>query len=55
MHVCMRVCVCMYVCVDVCDSATAQTDGWIWMKFSTNDLTNICEVRFSRSLRFRNR
>jgi len=31
----------MYVCVYVCDSATAQTDGWISMKFSTNDLSDI--------------
>ena len=47
-----RVCVC--VCMYVCDSATAQTDGWILMKFSTNDLTDICEVRFSRILKFPN-
>ena len=45
---------CVYVCVCVCDSATAQTDGWILMKFSTNDLTDICEVRFSRILKFPN-
>ena len=44
--VCMYVC--MYVCMCVCDSATAQTDGWILMKFSTNDLTDIFEVRFSQ-------
>ena len=50
MYVCVYVC--MYVCV--CDSATAQTDGWILMKFSTNDLTDICEVRFSRILKIRN-
>ena len=53
-----RVCVCMYVCmcvcVCVCDSATAQTDRWILMKFSTNDLTDICEVRFPRILIFPN-
>ena len=53
MYVCVYVCVC--VCVYVCDSATAQTDGWILMTFSTNDLTNICEVSFSRILTFRNR
>ena len=48
--VCMYVhmCVCMYVSVCVCDSTTAQTDGWILMKFSANDLTDNCEVRFSR-------
>ena len=51
-YVCM--CVCMYVYVYVCDSATAQTDGWILMKFSTNDLTDICEVRFPRILKFPN-
>ena len=56
MYVCMHVsmCVCMYVCVCVCDSATAQTDGWILMKFSTNDLTDICEVHFSPILKFPN-
>ena len=56
-YVCVYVCVCMYVCmyVCVCDSATAQTDaGWILMKFSTNDLTNICEVCFPRILKFLN-
>ena len=33
--VCVFVCVCMYVClyVFVCDSAAAQTDGWILMTF----------------------
>ena len=46
--------VCMYVCVCVCDSATAQTDRWILMKFSTNDLTDICEVCFPRILKFPN-
>ena len=50
--VCM--CVCMYVCVCVCGSSPAQTDGSILMKFSTNDLTDICEVRFSRILKIRN-
>ena len=49
MYVCVYVC--MYVCVCVCDSATAQTDGWILMKFSTNDLTDICEVPFSQILK----
>ena len=41
----------------MCDSDTAKTDGSIFMKFSTkiNDLTNICEVRFSRILKFRDR
>ena len=51
-YVCMCVCVC--VCVCVCDSATAQTDGWILMKFSTNDLTNICEVRLPQILKYPN-
>ena len=32
----------------------AQTDGLILMKFSTNDLTYICEVHSSRILKFRN-
>ena len=41
MYVCMYVC--MRVCVYVCD-----------MKFSTNDLTDICAVRFSRILKFLN-
>ena len=56
MYVCVYVYmyVCMYVCLCVCDSATAQTDGWILMKFSTNDLTDICEVRFPRILKFSN-
>ena len=53
--VCACMCLCMCVCIYVCDSATAQTDGWILMKFSTNDLTDICEVRFSRILKIRNR
>ena len=53
--VCVCVCVCMYVSMCVCDSATAQTDGWILMKFSTNDLTDICEARFSRILKIRYR
>ena len=47
-------CVCVYVCMCVCDSATALTDGWILMKFSTNDQTDICEVSFSRILTFPN-
>ena len=54
-RVCVCMCVCMYVCVYVCDSATAQTVEWILIKFSTNDLTDICEVSFSRILKFRNR
>ena len=44
--VCVCMCVCVCVCMCVCDSATAQMDGWILMKCSTNDLTDICEVRF---------
>jgi len=47
--------VCVYVYVYVCDSATAQTDEWVLMKVSTNDLTDICKVRFSRIFKFRNR
>ena len=56
MYVCMCVCasVCVCVCVCVCGSSPAQTDGSILMKFSTNDLTDICEVRFSRILKIRN-
>ena len=49
-----RVCVCMYVYVYVCDSATAQTDKWILMKFSTNDLTDIYEVPLPRILKISN-
>ena len=51
---CVYVCVyvSMYVCVSVCGSSVAQTNGWILMKFSTNDLTDICEVRFPRILTF---
>ena len=47
---------CMYVCVcvSVCDSTTAQTNEWILMKFSRNDQTDICEVCFSRILKFPN-
>ena len=40
--------------VYVCGSSAAQTDGWILMKFSTNDWTDICEVRFSQILKFLN-
>ena len=51
-----RVCVCVCVCdcMCVCVSPPAQTDGLILMKFPTNDLTDICEVRFSRILKIRN-
>ena len=54
--VCVSVCVCVCasVCMCVCGSARAQTDELILMKFSTNDLTDICEVRFSRILNFLN-
>ena len=52
MYVC--VCVRLCVCVCVCGSSPAQTDGSILMKFSTNDLTDICEVHFSRILKFSN-
>ena len=55
MYVCMCVCVYVCVCVCVCGSSVAQTDEWILMKFSTNDLINICEVCFSRILKFPNR
>ena len=54
MYVCVCVCVCASVCVCVCGSSPAQTDWSILMKFSTNDLTDICEVRFSRILKIRN-
>ena len=57
-RVCVCVCVCvyvrLYVCVCVCGSAAAQTVGSILMKFSTNDLTDICEVLFSRILKIQN-
>ena len=52
--VCMCVCMCICVCVCVCGSASAQTDGSILMKFSTNDLKDICEVRFSQILKLGN-
>merc|ERR1712029_760881 len=52
--VCMCVCVCIYVYMCVCGSSPAQTWGSILMKFSTNDLTDICEVHFSRILKIRN-
>ena len=55
MCVCLCVCVCMCVCVSVLWSSAAQTDGWILMKFSPNDLINICEVCFSQILTFPNR
>ena len=45
MYVCMYVCMC--VCVSVCGSSAAQTDGWILIKFSTSNLTDICGVHFS--------
>ena len=45
MYVCASVSVC--VCVCVCGCAVAQMDGSILMKFSTNDLTDICEVRLT--------
>ena len=58
-RVCVCVCVCVFVCLSVClsvcGSSPAQTDGSILMKFSTNDLTDICEVHFSRILKIRNR
>ena len=40
--------VCMYVRPCVCGRAATQTDGLILMKFSTKDLTDICEVLFLR-------
>ena len=39
-------CVCVCVCVFVCGSAAAQTEQSILTKLSTNNLTDICEVRF---------
>ena len=41
----MRVCVCVRLCV--CGRAAVKTDRSILIKLSTNDLTDICEVRFS--------
>ena len=45
--------VCMYVYIHacimrlcVCGRAHTQVDGSMLMNFSTNDLTDICEVRF---------
>ena len=35
-------CVCLCVCLSVCVISTAQTDGPIFMKLSTNDLEDIC-------------
>ena len=40
------------VCVCVCVSSAAKTHGWILMKFSTNNWTDICEVLFSQILKF---
>ena len=40
--------------INTCDSATAQTHGWIFMKFSTNARTDDCEVCFSQILTFLN-
>ena len=48
-YLCVRVCVCVYI-----GSAAAQMDGSILMKFSANDLTDICKVRFSQILKFGN-
>ena len=52
MYVCVFVCACMYVHSSGCGSAAAQTEGWILMKFSTTDMTDICEIPFSRNLKF---
>ena len=52
--VCVCLCVCVYVRVCVCGSSPAQRDESILMEFSTNDLTDICEVRFSWILKIRN-
>ena len=40
------VCVCVCVCPCVCVLSTAQTDGPILIKLSTNYLLNICSIRF---------
>ena len=45
------VCVCLSVCVSVCVISTAQTDGPILMKLSTNHLQHICSIRFSPILK----
>ena len=45
---------CTYECMLVCVCTAAQTDWSILMKFSTDDLTDICEVNFSRILKIRN-
>ena len=37
------VCVCLSVCLCVCVISTAQTNEPILMKFSTNDLEDICQ------------
>ena len=56
MYVCMCVCMCVCrLCASVCGSAHAQTDKLILIQFCKNDLSNICEVCFSRILIFRNR
>ena len=54
--------VCMYVYIHacimrlcVCGRAHTQVDGSMLMNFSTNDLTDIYEVHFSRILNFLNR
>ena len=46
--------VCVSICLSVCGSAAAQMDEWILIKLSANDQTDICEVLFSRILKFRN-
>ena len=39
--VCLSVCVCLCVCLSVCVISTAQTDGSIFIKLSTNNLADI--------------
>ena len=54
-------CVCLSVCLSVCLCLcvfvifTAQTDGSILMKLSTNDLNDICQWHISKILKFQNR
>merc|ERR1712105_212000 len=45
------VCVCLSVCPSVCVISTAQTNGPILMKLSTNHLQYICSIRFSPILK----
>merc|ERR1712074_319768 len=46
-----RVSVCVSVCLSVCVISTAQTNGPILMKLSTNHLQYICSIPFSPILK----